>query len=302
MNIKKLQALEFSQTGGRDSQQDAFWPHSSAGGNQRVFLVCDGVGGGSYGEVASRTVCRVMGRALQQYDFTLSRLDNSRLAEALGQAYAALDEKAVRYGRDMATTLTLICVHSGGCTMAHIGDSRIYHIRPSQGILYRSDDHSLVNSMVHAGVITPQQALNHPQSNVITRFMGPVNADRPRCMATVATTTDVQTGDYFLLCSDGVLHCVSDEQLVERLSTPEPDSEKLDTIARLSASSPDNNTAILVHILQAGSAAAPSDNAASASRRTRSISPQPLTVAEVEPIMPRGRGLMARIKDFIKKH
>ena len=102
----------------------------------------------------------------------------------------------------MGTTMTFVCFHQGGCMMAHIGDSRIYQVRPGQGIVYRSEDHSLVNSMVRAGVISPEQSIDHPQSNVITRCMEPKDPDRDRCMATVVSTTDVRRGDYFLLCTD----------------------------------------------------------------------------------------------------
>ena len=132
--------------------------------------------------------------------------------------------------------------------MAHIGDSRIYQVRPGHGIIYRSEDHSLVNSLVHNGIITPEQAVNHPQSNVITRYMGPKETDRDRCMATVVNTKDIQKNDYFFLCSDGVLHNLSDEELVAILSSDKSNQEKNDIIAAKSFSSSDNNTAILINV------------------------------------------------------
>ena len=148
----------------------------------------------------------------------------------------------------MATTMTFVCFHQGGCMMAHIGDSRIYQVRPGHGIIYRSEDHSLVNSLVHNGIITPEQAVNHPQSNVITRYMGPKETDRDRCMATVVNTKDIQKNDYFFLCSDGVLHNLSDEELVAILSSDKSNQEKNDIIASKSFSSSDNNTAILINV------------------------------------------------------
>ena len=132
--------------------------------------------------------------------------------------------------------------------MAHIGDSRIYHIRPEVGIMYRSDDHSLVNALVRSGNITAEQAINHPQSNFITRSMSCVDAGDDYSAATLVETTDINAGDYFFLCTDGVLDRVSDEKLLMILEKQVSDAEKCRELARLSADSSDNNTAMLIGV------------------------------------------------------
>lgn len=250
MEIKLNQAYSFHQVGKRDYQEDSRFPDmDKPSASQRFFVVCDGVGGCDKGEVASRTVCKAFDKALKDFDFTKD-FTNEDFSHVLDAAYNALDAIANQENQEMATTLTFACFHGGGCTMAHIGDSRIYQIRPTVGIIYRSDDHSMVNTMVHNGVLTPEQAINHPQSNIITRYMESVDSDQNRCMATVMRTVDVMAGDYFFLCSDGVLHCVSDEELMDILLSDRSDEEKIKKIADQSKDSEDNNTAYMVSVAE----------------------------------------------------
>lgn len=250
MDIRLNQAYSFHQIGHREYQEDSRFPDVDAPNQeQRFFVVCDGVGGCDKGEVASQTVCESIGKSMSRVDFE-DDFTNEDFNHVLDAAYDALDAKRNSSNREMATTLTFVCFHSGGCTMAHIGDSRIYQIRPSEGILYRSDDHSMVNTMVHNGVLTPEQAINHPQGNVITRYMESVDSDQNRCMATVMRTVDVATGDYFFICSDGVLHSVTDDELVEILCSDACDEDKMRLIAHKSEDSEDNNTAYLVSIAE----------------------------------------------------
>ncbi len=250
MKITIGQTYSFRQLGKRENQEDSRYPDSDKPNNgQRFFVVCDGVGGNVKGEVASETVCNYIGLALKSKNLSDIYFDNEMFSKILDGAYDALDNVSDKNNRGMATTMTFLCLHKGGCTMAHIGDSRIYHIRPKKGIIYRSEDHSLVNSMVHSGIITPEEAINHPQSNVITRCMEVVEEDQNRSMATLTLTTDIQKGDYFFMCSDGVLSCVSDEGLIKILSLEVDDEQKIEMIAKKSADSSDNNTAILIPIL-----------------------------------------------------
>lgn len=248
MEIRLNQAYSFHQVGQREYQEDSRFPALDVPDKeQRFFVVCDGVGGCDKGEVASQTVCGSIGTSMSKVDFD-DDFTNEDFSYVLDAAYDALDSKTNSSNQEMATTLTFVCFHGGGCTMAHIGDSRIYQIRPSEGILYRSDDHSMVNTMVHNGVLTPEQAINHPQGNVITRYMESVDSDQNRCMATVMRTVDVAAGDYFFMCSDGVLHRVTDDELVEILSSEGSDEEKMRLIAQKSEDSEDNNTAYLVSV------------------------------------------------------
>ena len=249
MKITLGQTFSFCQKGQRSNQEDARYPDCDTPDKaQRFFVVCDGVGGSEGGEVASHTVCQAFAKAMSKVDFSKD-FTNKAFNEALDAAYNALDNSA-RPGTDMATTMTFAAFHSAGATLCHIGDSRIYQIRPTQGIIYRSDDHSQVNQMVHSGIITPEQARDHPQRNVITRYMAPVADDESRCMATVVQTRDVKKGDYFLLCTDGVLQQLSDDQLQDVVADNCDDKEKIKKMAEQCKDSTDNNTAILIPIEQ----------------------------------------------------
>lgn len=249
MIIQLSSAYSFHQIGGRPNQEDARYPDEDViSVDQRAFAVCDGVGGSERGEVASRTVCSAINNWMKGKSLSQKVFSTSDFQALLDSAYDALDRKARYAGDDMGTTLTFVCFHKGGCMMAHIGDSRIYQIRPEEGIIYRSDDHSLVNSLVHSGAISAEQAINHPQSNVITRCMQPTSNDEERSSATIMNTKDVMANDYFLLCSDGVLHNASDEYLAMLLKQDMTDEEKIMSLKERSATSSDNNTAILIRI------------------------------------------------------
>lgn len=249
MNITLKQTFSFIQLGTRENQEDARFPNEDQPNNgQRFFIVCDGVGGSDKGEVASRTVCEAMAKTMRNFDLN-SDFTNDDFKRVLDSAYDALDRKANRKNEDMATTLAFVCFHGRGCTMAHIGDSRIYHIRKDKGVVYVSNDHSLVGNMVHNGIITPDEGVDSPQGNVITRYMAPVKSDENRGVATVMREYDVQPGDYFFICSDGVSNVISDEDLVGILCDDScSDEKKMRSIATMAAKSQDNNTAFLIPV------------------------------------------------------
>lgn len=250
MKITLGQSYSFQQQGQRDYQEDSRFPNMDKPTlKQRFFVVCDGVGGCEKGEVASQTVCDAIAKAMENVEYGIE-FTNSDFSVVLDAAYDALDRKANRSNRDMATTLTFAYFHEGGCTLAHIGDSRIYHFRKGKGIIYRSEDHSLVNSMVHNGMITPEEGVNSSQKHVITRYMEPVDSDQNRCMATVLNTKDVRKGDYIMLCTDGVCNQVDDDEMADILFNSEmSDENKMSMIAQMCIDSDDNNTAILIPII-----------------------------------------------------
>lgn len=246
MKIQLFPPLSFYQLGRRANQEDARFPDSdnpSAAGT--TFIVCDGVGGLDKGEIASSTVAEAMGTAMQRFDGSETFTDGD-FARVLGTAYMALGEKNTGASKGMATTLTFVHFHAGGAFTAYIGDSRIYQIRPGTGVVFRSYDHSLVNVLVRSGSISPADAIDHPQSNIITRCMG--GPEDKSDAANIFNIADVRPGDYFLLCSDGVLHQTSDEQLVELLEAPFTDEEKIAQLAMTASTSADNNTAMLLHV------------------------------------------------------
>lgn len=249
MKVTLNQPYSFCQLGGRDNQEDARFPDDDEPRDIKpFFVVCDGVGGEEKGEVASHTVCDAFAKSLARFDWTGDFTDKD-FKRCLNVAYSELDRRSSQENKGMATTMTFMAFHAGGCTVAHIGDSRIYHVRPGIGILYRSDDHSLVNALVHSGAITPDEAIGHSKGNVITRCMEADNGGGERSGATVLRITDIRQGDYFVLCTDGVLHQVTDDRLVEILSDGGvPDKGKYGLLASMSEGSVDNNTLYMVSV------------------------------------------------------
>lgn len=248
MKIRLPYAL--NEIGQRANQEDSIYPQrGEANETSHLFLVCDGMGGHENGEVASGLVCKTFAESLAKQDAETFTTDD--FLAALDAAYDALDREdpTPESQRKMGTTLTFLHLNSREAVVAHLGDSRVYHIRPSapEPLLYKSFDHSLVNELVRAEVITPEEALTHPRRNVITRAMQPNLEQRHK--ADVRTLTDVAAGDYFFLCSDGVLESVSDALLIDILRRNITDEEKIEAIkSACEASSRDNFSAYLVPI------------------------------------------------------
>ena len=250
MKLRMPQAL--NEIGQRSNQEDSIFPSKGeANESSRLFLVCDGMGGHENGEVASGLVCSTFGACLGDIDheqFTVDMFEST-----LSAAYDALDREDPNSEstRKMGTTLTFLHLNDHEVVVAHMGDSRVYHVRPSasQPILYQSSDHSLVNELVRAEIITPEEALTHPRRNVITRAMQPNLESRHK--ADVRAFNDVLAGDYFFMCSDGVLESLSNDTLVEILRRDVSDQDKIEAIKALcNASSRDNFSAYLVPIAE----------------------------------------------------
>ncbi|MDE7081598.1 MAG: protein phosphatase 2C domain-containing protein [Muribaculaceae bacterium] len=249
--IKIRQPLYFSEIGRKDNQEDYLYP-ANPDEDTRVFIMCDGMGGHDNGEVASMTAANALG----EYLSACRSVDIPVFESGLARAYDALDAIDTGSAKKPGTTMTCLCLNEDGFLVAHIGDSRIYHVRPALfnrttkrgGILYQSSDHSLVNDLLKAGEITEAEARVFPQKNVITRAMQPHLTKR--CKADVYTFDDIQGGDYFFLCSDGILEQVSNEVLCEILAQDSlSDERKLAKIKSICENNTkDNYTCWLVPI------------------------------------------------------
>ena len=249
MIIEIRNSYSFSQLGKRQSQEDSRIPNVDVISNeQKFFAICDGVGGNCCGEIASNTVCDAINCELKQFNLINDTFNDSVFSNILYKVYNALDSVANNDNKDMGTTLSFMAFHQDGVMLAHIGDSRVYQIRPNTGIVYRSEDHSLVNEMIKAGIISPEEALHHPRRHVINRVMSPLIAGRGRSPATVFHTTDVKSNDIFLLCSDGVTDTLSDSNIENILSQKISLQERVDLLSKRCIDSDDNNTCIIIEI------------------------------------------------------
>ena len=249
----KIKAYNLQELGQRTNQEDSLFPAlGRSTSDDRLFVLCDGMGGHEKGEVASATVCATLSRVILSAWHPGEVLSDELFLQVLSAAYDALDAKDNGEERKMGTTLTFLCLHAGGATVAHIGDSRIYQLRPASKnsparIVFRTQDHSLVNDLVKIGEITEEEAKHHPQKNVITRAMQPCQEHRAK--ADIAHLTDILPGDYFYMCSDGMLEEASDENILNIITKPNAtDEQKLEMLRNVTEENKDNHTAHLIHI------------------------------------------------------
>ena len=246
INIGSPQAIW--EIGKRDNQEDALFPElGMATSNERVFVLCDGMGGHEHGEVASRTVCSTIYKYLYAHWPEDGMVTDRIITDAIQAAYEALDAKDSDAVKKMGTTLTLVVLHEGGCTAVHIGDSRIYHLRTAERrLLYRSRDHSLVTDLYQAGEISYEEMRTSPQKNIITKAMQPGEDNRVR--PDIVHIGNLRQGDYLYMCSDGMLEQMDDSELIDLLCANESDETKRKRLIKATASNSDNHSAFLIHI------------------------------------------------------
>ncbi|MHB0875001.1 MAG: PP2C family protein-serine/threonine phosphatase, partial [Anaerolineae bacterium] len=163
-----------------------------------LFLVCDGVGGGAAGEVASEHAARRI--LADYYQPNGGAGPHAKLLAAVQHANSEIYGENVRSGEDrkMATTVVAALVIGNQLNLAHAGDSRAYLVREGH-ISQLTKDHSWVAEMVQAGDLTQAEAENHPWRNRITRSLGVAE------MVKLDTQSlELKVGDVLVLCSDGL--------------------------------------------------------------------------------------------------
>lgn len=244
MKIELYPPLSIHEIGQRENQEDSIiqW-------NNRLFVLCDGMGGHEKGEVASQTICQSLVTWFENNIKPDKPFCDDQLREAIEFAYTELDKYADDNPRQMGTTLTLLYIGSKGITAAHMGDSRIYHIRPDVGVLYQSRDHSLVFDLFQAGEITYEQMATFPQKNIVTRAMTPGEDNRMR--SDIIHITDIQPNDYFYMCSDGMMEKMTNNELLTLFSADMDDKMKVGQLKMATNQNFDNHTAWIIHIKNA---------------------------------------------------
>lgn len=212
-------------------------------------MICDGMGGHEKGEVASACVAESIGKATARQPLCSVQEMKGAIEHALQVAYRnldSLDTSDTAY--KMGTTLALLAVCTDGVVTAHIGDSRVYQLRPNEGVVFKTRDHSLVNDLIAAGELTEQEARDFPQRNVITRAIQP-HQEYP-AKASYNILTDIREGDVFFICCDGVIEQLDDDDLCQYLLSGQPLVKRMEKIEEecLKRNTRDNNTAYLIEV------------------------------------------------------
>ena len=210
-------------------------------------IVCDGMGGAKAGNVASQLVVETfLETAKAQPPEQWRNEPEALLHFAAEQANGAVHFRANVDAdcRGMGTTMVAALVVGDRAYILNIGDSRCYLVRP-EGITKVTRDHSVVEDLVARGQITPEQARQHPQKNLITRALGAESRLRADLFR-----QPMEPGDALLLCSDGLSNVVSDQELLYEVLHGGPAEDccrRLLDIA-LSRGAPDNVTAVLLQM------------------------------------------------------
>lgn len=210
-----------------------------------IFVVADGMGGHAAGEVASGIVVETMRELVQREDLTAADV-TQQLLLANERILGAVDSHPEQQG--MGTTATgLALVTAGGAdhwAVFNVGDSRVY--REIDGALTQvTVDHSEVQELVDAGVLTPEEARVHPARNVVTRSLGTDHAYQPDIWV-----LPPYAGERFVVCSDGLTNELTDARLRDILQWhPDPQEAAEELVrAAVDAGGRDNVTVVVVNL------------------------------------------------------
>jgi serine/threonine protein phosphatase PrpC len=215
-----------------------------------LYIVADGMGGHLHGEKASEVAVHAMVSSIisNLFSYNVDNPNEEReesiqelMVEGMHSAHQAILQQAPGGG----STLTGLLILHDQMTIAHIGDSRAYHIDPNGEIQVLTTDHSLVKRLQDLGQITSDEAAIHPQRNVLYRALGqaePIDAE--------VITSPMPSAGYLMVCSDGLWGVVSDNEMVETITTadsPQEASQKLLEAAN-TAGGPDNISVVMIEI------------------------------------------------------
>jgi PPM family protein phosphatase len=190
-----------------------------------LLAVCDGMGGMGRADEASRLAIDVLTSAW----VAGSGDPLHRLQAALHTADLRVREALCSGGTDRpGATAVLVYVEGSSAHVAWVGDSRAYLIRDGE-VVARTRDHKLVEELVDAGQITPDEAKESPLAHVVTRALGGRSPSEPPVVAAAIDPWPLYAGDRLVLCSDGVCDLLSDPELAEIVHDTAPS----DTVQRL---------------------------------------------------------------------
>lgn len=244
----------------RQNNEDSFLADEELG----LFVVADGMGGHNAGEVASRMACETIQRELSSHRKTLDKFKSSgknsdakavrKLVEkvvnlASKEIYKHATKNSEQMGMGTTVTVMLLAGHGKG-VLGHVGDSRLIVHR--NGVIHQlSEDHTFVSELLKRGAITKAQAKNHPQGNVLSRALGP--------QPTIAVDTmifDIDPGDTFLICSDGLYNYYPESAELAGGLSGENIQAGLDSLVdqALERGGHDNTTGIVVRFAGGGGA------------------------------------------------
>ncbi len=208
----------------------------------QVFVVCDGMGGHAAGQIASELAAKTF---IDVYLSHPAADVKDALVEALHAAnrYVFMVSRSIPSRRGMGTTFTGMVLLQNMGYVVQVGDSRAYRLRNGE-LKQLTEDHTYMNEMIRMGTLTPEQAAVHPQKHVLTRAVGV----EENVMCDVFEF-EIQEGDLYFLCSDGILNHVEDDAIGQLLASNGPASAAWKLVGQaLLGGGSDNATALVVRV------------------------------------------------------
>ncbi len=224
-----------------------------------MFVVADGMGGHANGRDASNLAIQtIRERVLPELQGEKPMPEEeymTLLKDGVQSANMAVHQRNVEQHADMGTTMTAALVVDKVAYVANVGDSRTYLYRPSEGLSKITNDHSVVASLVTAGIINAEDVYTHPKRNQIYRSLG----EKPDVEVDIFPV-QLKPGDVLLLCCDGLWEMTRDRAIEEILRSSSDLAQAGDALiqAAISGGGDDNITVVLVKVDEPQAPAAPS--------------------------------------------
>jgi protein phosphatase len=205
--LPKVAVAVASEQGRREENQDWYsWTQTDRG---ELFVIADGMGGYKGGALAAKMTVEIVEKAMSEAPA------QSSFAQAVTEALIYANHEVHRVAHsgnpdteNMGSTALVMLLSDGNAQIAHVGDSRAYLLRNNK-LQLLTRDHTRVQQMVDANMLTPEQARTHPDNHLLSRAIG----SRPEVEVEVSQPLPLNKGDSLLLCSDGLSGFVSDEQI-----------------------------------------------------------------------------------------
>ncbi len=221
----------------RANNQDSFLLEKNLG----IFIVADGMGGHKGGEIASAMACASV-------KDVFNNPNNQHLSprELLRFSYGEASNRIFEHAKEnpdlngMGTTMVMSHINKNTLYIANVGDSRCYLIRNNM-MWQLTEDHSLINEQIRAGILTPEQAHKMVAKNVITRSVG-----FERDVACDVLERPISVGETYLFCSDGLHGLVSDKRICEIINKNSPELVAHILIEEAKVNGGDDNITVLI--------------------------------------------------------
>ncbi|MCT4622287.1 MAG: protein phosphatase 2C domain-containing protein [Schleiferiaceae bacterium] len=232
-----LRPIYYSGIGQRKKNEDFLYPENP-GKKNNLYMVCDGLGGMAYGELASKMTAL----AVRQYMSSVETVEAESIKDSIHFANNLIrhfiDEHPKTEG--MSSTVAMLVQDKKDFFAAWVGDSRVYHIRDGE-IMFKTRDHSYKEWLIERGFEENTEDIGH----IITQAVG----GKKKVIPGLEKINDVQHGDYLVLLTDGVMEAVSENDFLAFFETKKNSEDILQEIVKLcSENSKDNHTLYILKI------------------------------------------------------